>query len=310
MGKSDSLDSLHSNNKKSYEKYRNANKILHLTATYDEYEIVRNLVSKDRANDDFDYYPWHLACGNLPTDDMMFAEKYVPNLFFNNYSEYDMVVVWHSTDINSLTLFYCMCHRFMPLNTPLYEIDIQSARELFADYYKHVYKSSINTKHCSILDIYIKGLLEGSELQVMQVDKDDMIEYDALWQKLVKMQPGMRILKDDVLVGVSEDYFDNILLSHVPENGEFGKCARVVGSALTDIWESGFHYDSYIYDRFCELAKQGKVELKTTDDFDYKAYRASLIIMEGYTEEEFDNGWLTDILPPMRCLMVRKIDKK
>ena len=312
MGKFGSLDSLLSNNWNIYKKYRNANKILHLTAIEDECEIVEKLVCKKRANDDFRYCPWYLAYGNLPNDEVMFPEKYVPNLFCNNYAEYDMVVVWHSTDVNSLMFFYCMCHRFMTLDIPLYEIDIQGARELFDEYQKRFWSLKVNAEYADIANInaVTPGLLQFSERQVMQVDKDDMCECASVWKKLVSEQTGLRIYKEDVIISVNENHYDHLILSAFSENDKFYKCALIIGTALSETPYIGYPGDSYMYERLGVLAKQGKVELKTIDDFDYKAYRASQILMEGYSEEKFDEGWLTDILPPIRVLMARKIDKK
>ena len=133
-----------------YKQYCQAKKILHLAATREESQIIQEVVQKHpvslkvddetrvcysgRMGDDYQYYPMNLVYGKLPSDEVMFPEKNAYSFFSTDFSKYDMVVVWHSTDIRSLVFFYCMCHKFMRLGVPLYEVDIRLARELASEY--------------------------------------------------------------------------------------------------------------------------------------------------------------------------------
>ena len=105
-----------------YEKYCQAKKILHLTATEQEASIIERVVREHtfyknieegaggRQGDDYDYCPLDLVYGNFPSDEVMFPEKNAYSFFSTDFSKYDMVIVWHSTDIRSLAFLYCMCH--------------------------------------------------------------------------------------------------------------------------------------------------------------------------------------------------------
>ena len=132
--------------KTNYSQYCQAKKILHLTATREEAQIIQEVVQKHpvsikvddetrvcysgRMGDDYLCYPMNLVYGKLPSDEVMFPEKNAYSFFSTDFSKYDMVVVWHSTDIRSLVFLYCMCHKFMQLGVPLFEVDIRLAREL------------------------------------------------------------------------------------------------------------------------------------------------------------------------------------
>jgi len=309
--------------KTDYEKYCQAKKILHLAATHEESQIIRKVVQSQpvsinsdnetrilysgRMSDDYDYCPLNLVYGNLPSDEVMFAEKGAYNFFSTDFSKYDMVIVWHSTDVRSLVFFYCMCHKFMRLGIPLYEVDIRLARELAAEYARKSLGWVYDDYYVSIESLGPRFMMDAPK-QVVEVSKERLMEYDALWKAMIDNPTGLRALKEGKVVSVPEDYYDELILSLPPEDGGFKRCVQVVGESLSNlpIEEDGIGAE-FFFERIIDLSQMGKLKLQLKDDFDFKAYKATKMLMEGFSEEEFDKGWLHDIWPPMQAFMVRRI---
>ena len=308
--------------KTNYGQYCQAKKILHLTATWEESQIIQEVVRKHavstkaddgtrvrysgRISDDYECCPMDLTYGELPSDEVMFPERNAYSFFSTDFSQYDMVIVWHSTDIRSLIFFYCMCHKFMRLSVPLYEVDIRLARELAAEHAKKAYNWN-NEYYVAIEQLGPKFMIDAP-MQVVEVPKERMLEYDGLWKAMTDNPTGLRALKNGKVVSVPSDYYDELILSLLPEDGGFKRCGQVVGECLSNVSiEEDSIGDEFFFDRLIQLSKMGKVELKLKDDFDNKAYRATEIFMNGFTGEEFDKGWLVDIWPPMQALMVWRL---
>ena len=309
--------------KTDYEKYCQAKKILHLAATHEESQIIRKIVQSQpvsinsdnetrilysgRMSDDYDYCPLNLVYGNLPSDEVMFAEKGAYNFFSTDFSKYDMVIVWHSTDVRSLVFFYCMCHKFMRLGIPLYEVDIRLARELAAEYARKSLGWVYDDYYVSIESLGPRFMMDAPK-QVVEVSKERLMEYDALWKAMIDNPTGLRALKEGKVVSVPVDYYDELILSLSPEDGGFKRCVQIVGESLSNLpIEEDSIGAEFFFERLINLSQMGKIELKLKDDFDFKAYRATEILMKGYSEEKFDKGWLHDIWPPMQAFMVRRL---
>ena len=309
--------------KTNYSQYCQAKKILHLTATREEAQIIQEVIQKHpvsikvddetracysgRMGDDYQCCPMNLAYGELPSDEVMFPKKNAYNFFSTDFSKYDMVVVWHSTDIRSLVFFYCMCHKFMRLGVPLYEVDIRLARELASEY-AHKCLGWVDDEYYVSISSLGPGFMKDAVKSIMEVPKDRMLEYDGLWKAMTDNPTGLRALKDGKAISVPMDYYDDLILSAFPEDGGFKRCVQVVGESLSNVAiEEDTIGDAFFFDRLIQLSKTGKVELKLKDDFDYKAYRATELFMKGLTEENFDKGWLVDIWPPMQAFMVRRL---
>lgn len=309
--------------KTNYSQYCQAKKILHLTATREEAQIIQEVIQKHpvsikvndetracysgRMGDDYQCCPMNLVHGELPSDEVMFPEKNAYSFFSTDFSKYDMVVVWHSTDIRSLVFFYCMCHKFMRLGVPLYEVDIRLARELASEY-AHKCLGWVDDEYYVSISSLGPGFMKDAVKSIMEVPKDRMLEYDGLRKAMTDNPTGLRALKDGKAISVPMDYYDDLILSAFPEDGGFKRCVQVVGESLSNVAiEEDTIGDAFFFDRLIQLSKTGKVELKLKDDFDYKAYRATELFMKGLTEENFDKGWLVDIWPPMQAFMVRRL---
>ena len=306
-----------------YRQYCQAKKILHLTATREEAQIIQEVVQKHpvsikvddetrvcysgRMGDDYQSCPMNLVYGKLPSDEVIFPKKNAYNFFSTDFSKYDMVVVWHSTDIRSLVFSYCMCHKFMQLVVPLFEVDIRLARVLASEYARKCLGWVDDEYYVSISSLG-PNFMKDAVKSIMEVSKERMQEYDGLWKAMTDNPTGLRALKDGKAISVPMDYYDDLILSAFPEDGGFKRCVQVVGESLSNVAiEEDSIGDEFFFDRLIQLSKMGKVELKLKDDFDYKAYKATEIFMNGFTEEEFDKGWLVDIWPPMQALLVRRL---
>ena len=309
--------------KTNYGQYCQAKKILHLTATWEESQIIQEVVRKHavsiktddetrvrysgRMGDDYKSCPMDLTYGELPSDEVMFPERNAYSFFSTDFSQYDMVIVWHSTDIRSLIFFYCMCHKFMRLGVPLYEVDIRLARELASEY-AHKYLGWVDDEYYVSISSLGPGFMKDAVKSIMEVPKDRMLEYDGLWKAMTDNPTGLRALKDGKAISVPMDYYDDLILSAFPEDGGFKRCVQVVGESLSNVAiEEDTIGDAFFFDRLIRLSKMGKVELKLKDDFDYKVYKTTELFTKGLTEENFDKGWLVDIWPPMQALMVRRL---
>ena len=308
--------------KTNYSQYCQAKKILHLTATREEAQIIQEVVQKHpvfikvddetrvcysgRMGDDYQCCPMNLVYGKLPSNEVMFPEKNAYSFFSTDFSKYDMVVVWHSTDIRSLVFFYCMCHKFMRLGVPLYEVDIRLARELASEYAHSL--GLVDDEYYVSISSLGPDFMKDAVMNVMEVSKKRMLEYDSLWKAMTDNPTGLRALKDGKAISVPMDYYDDLILSVLPEDGGFKRCVLVVGESLggVAIEEDSIGAD-FFFERIIQLSKMGKVELKLKDDFDYNAYRATEIFMNSFADEDFDKGWLVDIWPPMQALMVRRL---
>ena len=305
-----------------YKQYCQAKKILHLTATREESQIIQEVVQKHpvslkvddeirvrysgRMGDDYQCCPMNLVHGKLPSDEVMFPEKNAYSFFSADFSKYDMVVVWHSTDIRSLVFFYCMCHKFMRLGVPLYEVDIRLTRELASEYAHSL--GWVDDEYYVSISSLGPDFMKDAVKSIMEVSKKRMLEYDGLWKAMTDNPTGLRALKEGKAISVPIDYYDNLILSVFPEDGGFKRCVQVVGESLSGVAiEEDSIGDDFFFDRLIRLSKMGKVELKLKDDFDYKAYRATELFTKGLTEEEFEKGWIVDVWPPMQALMARRL---
>ena len=309
--------------KTDYEKYCQAKKILHLAATREESQIIREVVQSQpvtiksddktrilysgRMSDDYNYCPLNLVYGNLPSDEVMFPEKNAYNFFSTDFSNYDMVIVWHSTDVCSLVFLYCMCHKFMRLGIPMYEVDICLARELATEYARKSLNWVHDDYYVSIESLGSRFMMDAPK-QVVEVTKERIMEYDDLWKAMIDNPTRLRALKNGKVVNVTEDYYDELILSVFPEDGGYKRCVQVVGESLSNLpIEEDSIGAEFFFERLIDLSQMGKLELQLKDDFDFKAYKATKMLMEGFSEEEFDKGWLHDIWPPMQAFMVRRL---
>lgn len=309
--------------KNCYGQYCQANKILHLTASEQEAQIIEKVVREHsfyrkiddetkirfagRMGDDYDYCPSNLEYGNLPSDEVVFPEKNAYSFFSTDFSKYDMVIVWHSTDVQSLVFFYCMCHKFMRSGIPLYEVDIRLARELATEYARKCLNWVHDDYYVSIESLGPRFMMDAPK-QVVEVTKERLMEYDALWKAMIDNPTGLRALKEGKVVSVPEDYYDELILSLFPEDGGFKRCVHVVGESLSNLpIEEDSIGAEFFFERLIDLSQMGKLELQLKDDFDFKAYKATKMLMEGFSEGEFDKGWLHYIWPPMQAFMVRRL---
>lgn len=98
------------------------------------------------------------------------------------------------------------------------------------------------------------------------LNKNEILVYSQTWKHLIGENAPLRILVDDSIVGVKEDFFDNVILSFVsnePKSQSF-----VIGKMLGK-WQGGCDV-AFISERIEHLIKIGKIKIREekTDDYD------------------------------------------
>jgi hypothetical protein len=100
------------------------------------------------------------------------------------------------------------------------------------------------------------GLLDRAE----EFAPEAIEQYRALWERLRRENAPLRAFKDGELASAPISHFDPLLLSHA-ESG-WRKTAWVVGSALTDFWDSNLLQtgDLLLFARVRALVEAGMLE--------------------------------------------------
>lgn len=98
------------------------------------------------------------------------------------------------------------------------------------------------------------------------LNKNEILAYSQTWEYIIKENAPFRILIDDSIVGVKEDFFDNAILSFVsrePKSQSF-----VMGKTLGK-WQGGCDV-AFISERIEHLIEIGKIKVceEKTDDND------------------------------------------
>ncbi len=97
--------------------------------------------------------------------------------------------------------------------------------------------------------------------QLRPLDKDEMIAYSETWQRLVKENAELRILIDDTIVGVEEDYFDRTILgfvTHEPQT-QYSIMGKMLGK-----WQGGCDV-AFISKRIEHLIGRDLIKVCTED---------------------------------------------
>lgn len=90
---------------------------------------------------------------------------------------------------------------------------------------------------------------------------EEKYSFIAIWNKILKNNADLRILKNEILVESNITFYDELLISRC--TNEYQKCAYIVGMMLCDMWEqkeSGIG-DSFLFERLEQLGSLGKLEI-------------------------------------------------
>lgn len=124
-------------------------------------------------------------------------------------------------------------------------------------------KTSENRNWASFSNPYFMAeFVEKSQV----LNKNEILVYSQTWKHLIEENAPLRILVDDSIVGVKEDFFDNVILSFVsnePKSQSF-----VMGKMLGK-WQGGCDV-AFISERIERLIEFGKIKVceEKTDDND------------------------------------------
>lgn len=215
--------------------------------------------------------------GKLYSDDIIFAKgeelspefiekmeneyevwgmKDVYAFFSMDFSQFDKVILCHTNTIWGKLQKCILSYKFNKENVDLYEMDLSCAAN---DAKKYGFESS------SRVSIYnLPPYVIAAVNPVRRIEKCGDVGYQAWrWENLTRNQTGLCICDEgDEIFNVPTDIYDNLLLSHTPDDS-FVHIARPVGYALANLPNMG---DWFLIDRMFELADLGKVQFKQRDD--------------------------------------------
>lgn len=108
-----------------------------------------------------------------------------------------------------------------------------------------------------LADEYVADLLDHAPRRAWPAERSSWNE----WRRLRSENALLRIVADGCLRSVSPDYFDHLLLKHC--SGDWQKWSRVVGNAMIDAMEQGYHAgDALLLWRVRALAGSGQIECR------------------------------------------------
>ena len=64
------------------------------------------------------------------------------------------------------------------------------------------------------------------------LSSDDKVYYKSIWNKVATENSHYRIKKDGEIISIDEDYYDEYILSHIPE--QFESTSKIIGIILRD----------------------------------------------------------------------------
>lgn len=199
------------------------------------------------------------ATGSL--DDIDDIEKEIMKTY--NY-ELDIskdvnIIIWHGNNVIEQTALRYLVNRFK--SNKIYEVNVS----------KYIQKQFEDNKY------YVRSTGECSPEELgVALDKISLIEDKrkgeliSQWNQLRETRFTLRIVKDDKIISVDEDYYDNEILKYT--SNEFVKAPRIIGMVM------GMSYqivgDAFIDYRLRKLIKVGKIvyrgKLKSMREFDIK----------------------------------------
>ncbi|WP_066506889.1 DUF1835 domain-containing protein [Abyssisolibacter fermentans] len=169
------------------------------------------------------------------------------------------IVIWHEKNTDSQVGFRYL--NKLLKNKELYEVNVSES--YIKDYNNNRYKPR-SLAECAPEEIN-RFILTMKKLEK---EKCNCLIND--WEVLRTSKENLRILKDNKIIGVDENYYDHDILSNCTFN--FRKAARIIGKTMGE--SDQLVSDTYLDYRVRKLIKSGKVEyrgkLETYRDFEIK----------------------------------------
>ncbi|MCS3530879.1 DUF1835 domain-containing protein [Chryseobacterium sp. JUb7] len=165
--------------------------------------------------------------------------------FSINFPENQPLIIWHGSDAGEKLMLYRYCHLLQERN--LFEInsDEWAVNSEIPDSQNRLGKRN-------------PELLNGILNLVKKINDDDKNFYAEEWERLKKDQKSNRILKNDRIISVDEDYYDQNLLSLC--TSEYQNAARIIGETMGQ--QESTVGDHYLFYRIHVLIDQNLLECK------------------------------------------------
>ncbi|WP_027399378.1 DUF3658 domain-containing protein [Anaerovorax odorimutans] len=188
------------------------------------------------------------------TMDSELKESYISEM---DISQNCKIIIWHGNNVVEQTALRYLVNRFK--NNEIYEVSIPSyiKRDKLEIYLK-------STGECSPEEL--GAAIENISL-INTWRKDNLI---SEWNEMINEKATLRIIEDNKIIPVSDDYYDKEILKYTPK--DFIKAVRVVGMVLG--MSNQVVGDLFINYRLRKLIELGKIEysgkLKMMRDFNVR----------------------------------------
>jgi hypothetical protein len=120
---------------------------------------------------------------------------------------------------------------------------------------------AVGTGRVGLADLYDRpAVIMNCLTNAKPLTGAERVACETMWDRLRREDAPLRVLNEGALVSAALSYFDDLLLSCAVEH--WRKVARVLGEALVEIWETGFHQvgDIVLAARIRALASEGRLE--------------------------------------------------
>lgn len=177
----------------------------------------------------------------------------------NKLKENDKIVIWHGYNTSDQIGLRYVCALLKDLD--IYELDLSKIikRDVEINNWWYTSLGMISPDEISNLIVDIEKIKEKRKIQLI---KD--------WEEILKYKSNLRILENDKIVNVEENYYDNQILENCTFN--FKRAARIIGSTMGH--SKQLVGDLYIHYRVRKLIEEDKIQyrgiLKSMRDFEIK----------------------------------------
>lgn len=177
------------------------------------------------------------------------TEKDFTDMYKNikNIEQGSKIVIWHGE--NSIDQVGFRCLNFILRDKELYEVNVSES--YIRDYNNNRYNPRA-------LAEYAPEEIYNVILTIKKLEKEKCNKLINDWEVLRTSKEKLRILKNNEIIEVAENYYDNDILSHCTSN--FNNAAKVVGITM-----GNSHHlvgDTYLDYRVRKLIQNRKLEYK------------------------------------------------
>lgn len=178
-------------------------------------------------------------------DDSHFQFSDLSTEFTINFPKEKPLIIWYGSEAGEKLMLYRYCNLLK--NRELYEINLDDWP-----------MASENDYRTNCLALQDPEDLDGILNIAKEIEEHHKSLYANEWEKLKKDQKTNRILQDEGVISVNEDYFDQSILNNC--TSEYQKAARVIGETMGQ--QKSTIGDYYLLYRIHMLIKQKSLEWK------------------------------------------------